>query len=76
VTDEPPRRTLGARWAWAEDVVVVLVAAVATLVVEWTVIVKPRVFQTDAMIHEFWMRRFQDPALFHDPLTNALRARS
>jgi hypothetical protein len=72
VTDEPPRRTLGARWAWAEDVVVILVAAVATLIVEWTVISKPRVFQTDAMIHEFWMRRFQDPALFHDPLTNAL----
>ena len=60
------------RWSWAEDAVVVLVAAVATLVVEWTVIGKPRVFQTDAMIHEFWMRRFQDPALFHDPLTNAL----
>jgi hypothetical protein len=72
VTDEPPRRTLPARWAWTEDAVVILVAAVATLVVEWTVIVKPRVFQTDAMIHEFWMRRFQDPALFHDPLTNAL----
>jgi len=30
------------------------------------------VFQVDALIHEYWMRRFQDGALFHDPLTRVL----
>jgi hypothetical protein len=29
-------------------------------------------YQTDALIHEFWMRRFQDSALFTDPLTTSL----
>ena len=29
-------------------------------------------YQTDALIHEFWMRRFQDGGLFHDPLTTVL----
>src|SRR5919109_1366522 len=57
---------------WLEDVAVVLAAALATLHAEWRIISAPSVFQTDAEIHEFWMRRFQDPSLFQDPLTNAL----
>jgi hypothetical protein len=57
---------------WAEDVIVIAAAAVATLRAEWRIVTDPLVFQTDAQIHEFWMRRFQDSALFDDPLTNAL----
>jgi len=43
-----------------------------TLFAEWRIVSQPLVFQTDSRIHEFWMRRFEDPALFHDPLTQAL----
>lgn len=57
---------------WLEDALVIVAAALATLHAEWRIISKPLTFQTDAFIHEFWMRRFQDPALFGDPLTGAL----
>jgi hypothetical protein len=57
---------------WLEEVGVVVAAALATLYVEWRIVSDPLVFQTDAQIHEFWMRRFQDDGLFHDPLTTAL----
>ena len=59
---------------WAEDAIVLVGAALATLHAEWRMIADPLTFQTDAFIHEFWMRRFQDPALFDDPLTEALLA--
>jgi hypothetical protein len=59
---------------WLEDVGVLAAAFLATLHAEWRIISDPLVFQQDAEIHEFWMRRFQDGALFHDPLTNALVA--
>jgi hypothetical protein len=65
---------LGGRSRWLEDVAVVASACLATLHAEWRIIVDSLVFQPDATIHEFWMRRFQDPALFHDPLTSALLA--
>jgi hypothetical protein len=57
---------------WLEDAIVVVVAFAATLQAEWTIVLQPRVYQTDAMIHEFWMRRFQDSGLFDDPLTTSL----
>jgi hypothetical protein len=57
---------------WLEEAGVVLAAALATLYEEWQIISNSLVFQTDAQIHEFWMRRFQDGRLFHDPLTTAL----
>jgi hypothetical protein len=56
---------------WLEDVLVVAGAFLATLHAEWRIVSHPWVFQQDAEIHEFWMRRFQDAALFRDPLTNA-----
>jgi hypothetical protein len=55
-----------------EDAAVVLSCALATLYLEWSIIFQRGVFQSDALIHEFWMRRFQDGALFHDPLTTVL----
>jgi putative Ca2+/H+ antiporter (TMEM165/GDT1 family) len=55
-----------------EGALLVLAAALATLHAEWRIVSDAAVYQTDAQIHEFWMRRFQDSALFEDPLTNAL----
>jgi hypothetical protein len=59
---------------WLEDVAVVLAALLATAHAEWRMLSDHLVVQTDAKIHEYWMRRFQDPALFDDPLTEALLA--
>ena len=55
-----------------EDAAVVLSCALTTLYLEWSIIFQRGVFQSDALIHEFWMRRFQDGGLFHDPLTTVL----
>jgi len=55
-----------------EDAAVVLSCVLATLYLEWAIIFQRGVYQTDALIHEFWMRRFQDGGLFHDPLTTVL----
>ena len=70
-TQWPSLRALVTRTPWFEDVVVVAGAFLASLHAEWRIISGPLVFNQDAEIHEFWMRRFQDPALFQDPLTNA-----
>lgn len=59
---------------WVEELAVVVAAGLAALHAEWRIVSGPLVFQTDAQIHEFWMRRFQDAALFQDPLTKALLA--
>jgi hypothetical protein len=56
----------------AEEALVVVIAFAATLHAEWTIVSRPKTYQTDAMIHEFWMRRFQDSGLFGDPLTTSL----
>jgi hypothetical protein len=71
-TPWPSLRALVARTPWLEDAVVVAGAFLASLHAEWRIISGPLVFNQDAEIHEFWMRRFQDPALFRDPLTKAL----
>ena len=47
-------------------------AFLATLYAEWRIITGSLTFQTDSMIHEFWMRRFADGGLFQDPLTESL----
>lgn len=60
------------RREWLEGTLVALLALVLTLRNDWRIITGQDVFQTDAMIHEFWMRRFQDPALFTDSLTESL----
>jgi hypothetical protein len=40
--------------------------------VERLVLFTPHIYATDTMLLEYWMRRFQDPGLFQDPLTHAL----
>jgi hypothetical protein len=65
-------RSLVASLRWLEEILVVLAAFVATLQAEWPIISRQMAYQPDAMIHEFWMRRFQDPGLFQDSLTSSL----
>jgi hypothetical protein len=55
-----------------EEGALVLLAAAATVYAEAPALFRAFSFQGDAMVHLYWMRRFRDPALFHDPLTNAL----
>lgn len=69
--DPHPRRTLSLR---AELVVAAVLSALATLHAEWAILFGADTFQPDAMIHEWWMRQWRDPALFHDPLTAAVKA--
>ena len=57
---------------WPEEALVVGLAFLATLHAEWRIISSGLTYQTDALIHEFWMRRFQDSGLFTDPLTTSL----
>ena len=40
--------------------------------VERIILFTPHVSATDTILLEYWMRRFQDPGLFQDPLTHAL----
>jgi hypothetical protein len=50
-----------------------LVAAfLAALYAEWKIVTGGLTFQGDALLHEYWMRRFADGALFQDPLTESL----
>ncbi|HUZ83371.1 MAG TPA: hypothetical protein VMU66_01655 [Gaiellales bacterium] len=69
--DAHPRRPLSFR---AELALAAAISALATLHAEWAILFSPYTFQSDAMIHEWWMRQWRDPALFHDPLTAAVKA--
>jgi hypothetical protein len=57
-----------------ESIAVIAASVSLTLRAEWQILFQPLTFQPDAQLHTFWMRRFQDPALFNDPLTHALIA--
>jgi hypothetical protein len=80
MTEAPPRpRTkakvlpmLRSRSGFLEQALLVILAGLATMRVERVVLFKPHVSPTDTMLLEYWMRRFQDSALFQDPLTHAL----
>ena len=80
VTEAPPRPRgkgnvlpmLGSRAAFLEQALLVILAALATMYVERIILFTPHVSATDTMLLEYWMRRFQDPGLFQDPLTHAL----
>jgi hypothetical protein len=80
MTEAPPRsRTkvdvlplLRSRAAFLEQALLIALAALATMYVERTILFTPHVSATDTILLEYWMRRFQDPGLFQDPLTHAL----
>ena len=66
------RRMPRHRPAVVEGVAFVVAAALATVYAERRILFTPHVYQSDALLLEYWMRRFQDPQLFTDPLTHAL----
>jgi hypothetical protein len=57
-----------------ESIAVIGAWLLLTLRAEWQILFQPLTFQPDAELHTFWMRRFQDPGLFNDPLTHAVIA--
>ncbi len=80
MTPAPPRSRTGvnvlsvlrSRAAFLEQALLVILAGLATMRVERIILFTPHVSATDTMLLEYWMRRFQDPGLFQDPLTHAL----
>lgn len=60
------------RFPRLEDLGVLAVALVVTAYTARLTLFQAYTYESDARLHEFWMRRFQDPELFHDPLTEAL----
>lgn len=44
----------------------------AELYQDWNVIFGAFTYESDARLHEYWMRRYQDPEVLHDPLTQSL----
>ena len=79
-TPAPPRSRakvnvppiLRSKAAFLEQALLVVLAALATMYVERIILFTPHVSATDTILLEYWMRRFQDPGLFQDPLTHAL----
>ena len=63
---------LRSKAAFLEQALLIVLAALATMYVERLVLFTPHLYAGDAMLLEYWMRRFQDPGLFQDPLTHAL----
>jgi hypothetical protein len=68
--DPDPQRRL----AVLETPALLVVGALITLRAEWPILFHPFTFQPDALTHEWWMRQWRDSALFHDPLTAAIKA--
>ena len=67
-----PARLRISRRGVLENAGVLVAATLLTLRAEWGILFNALTYQPDAQIHTFWMRRFQDPGLFTDPLTSAL----
>ena len=65
-------RTLRARSRGLEHAAALAACAVAALLVSRNLL-RPDVFSDDAFVHQYWMWRWKDPALFTDGLTAALR---
>jgi hypothetical protein len=55
-----------------EGAALVGTAVLVTVYAERAILFTPHVYQSDALLLEYWTRRFQDPQLFTDPLTHAL----
>jgi hypothetical protein len=60
------------RFRWLEDISVWALTAAVSLYVQWPIVSNSLTFQVDSLAHQYWLRRFRDPELFHDPLTNSL----
>jgi hypothetical protein len=44
----------------------------AAVLANWRLL-RPGLMSADALVHQYWMRQWRDPALFNDPLTAELR---
>ena len=55
------------------ETVAALVATTVSAVIASAHLLRGDVVEGDAMVHQYWMRRFADPALFTDALTAKLR---
>ena len=66
------RRMLRRRLALMEGAAFVVAAVLATVYAERQILFTAHAYQNDALLLEYWMRRFQNPQLFTDPLTHAL----
>jgi hypothetical protein len=64
-------RLRGSRADRVEAAAVLALAAAYTIRADDGILRGGHTVQTDAMVHEWWMRRFQDAELFTDPLTAA-----
>jgi hypothetical protein len=53
-------------------VALLVLAACVTVYEQRAILFTPHVYQSDALLLEYWTRRFQDSQLFTDPLTHAL----
>jgi hypothetical protein len=60
------------RFGWLEDISIWALSAALTLYIEWPIVSGSLTFQVDSLAHQYWLRRFRDSGLFHDPLTDAL----
>ena len=58
--------------AFVEQATLITLCVLATMYVERHILFDPHRYAGDTLLLEYWMRRFQDPSLFHDPLTQAL----
>ena len=71
-----PRLARSRQWPeWSrvgENIAVSVACLVASVFAAAKVLQADRV-QDDALVHQYWMRSFQDPQLFDDPLTRELR---
>jgi hypothetical protein len=59
--------------AWPLESVAAFAACLAASVIANARLLRPDVVSDDALVHQFWMRHWQDPGLFNDPLTTELR---
>ena len=60
------------RFPWLEGALVAFLAFMAELYHDRAVIFLSLTFESDARLHEYWMRRYQDSEILHDPLTQSL----
>jgi hypothetical protein len=55
-----------------ESVAALVACGLVSLLANWRLL-RPEFLSADALVHQYWMRAWRDPALFHDPLTAELR---
>jgi hypothetical protein len=60
-------------WRRPREGAAAFAACLAASVIANAPLLRSDVVSDDALVHQFWMRHWQDPGLFNDPLTTQLR---